>query len=126
MDYVIKEFAAKTGLSPFTLRYYEKEKLLTSKRASNGWRYYTEKDVAWVLFLRRLKDTGMPIRRIREYARLREQGNSTLQQRMQMLQEHHKFVLEQLAGWQENLMKLEDKIGYYANEIKSCSDLEPE
>lgn len=126
MDYAIKEFAAQTGLSPFTLRYYEKEKLLASKRAGNGWRYYTEKDVAWVLFLRRLKATGMPIRRIREYARLREQGNSTLQQRMQMLQEHHKFVLEQLAGWQENLMKLEDKIGYYANAIKSCEGLEPE
>lgn len=124
MDYAIKEFAAITGLSPFTLRYYEKEQLLTSKRANNGWRYYTEKDLAWILFLKRLKATGMPIRQIREYACLRALGNYTLQQRLQMLQEHHKFVLEQLAAWQDNLVKLEDKIGYYENEIKSCKGLE--
>lgn len=120
MDYGIKEFAAKTGISPFTLRYYEKEKLLTPNRANNGWRYYTEKDITWILFVKRLKDTGMPIRQIREYARLRALGNATLQQRMEMLREHHKFVLEQLANWQDNLANLEDKIAYYENEIKTC------
>ena len=124
MDYGIKEFASKTGISPFTLRYYEKEKLLTPNRATNGWRYYTEKDITWILFVKRLKDTGMPIRQIREYARLRALGNSTLQQRMEMLQEHHKFVLEQLANWQDNLANLADKIAYYENEIKTCQALE--
>lgn len=124
MDYGIKEFAAKTGISPFTLRYYEKEQLLTPNRAHNGWRYYTEKDITWILFVKRLKDTGMPIRQIREYARLRALGNATLQQRMEMLREHHKFVLEQLANWQDNPANLEDKIAYYENEIKTCQALE--
>lgn len=125
MDYGIKEFAARTGISPFTLRYYEKEKLLTPNRANNGWRYYTEKDITWILFVKRLKDTGMPIRQIREYARLRALGNATLQQRMEMLREHHKFVLEQLANWQDNLSNLEDKIAYYENEINVCKNQEP-
>lgn len=125
MDYGIKEFAAKTGISPFTLRYYEKEKLLTPNRTNNGWRYYTEKDVTWILFVKRLKDTGMPIRQIREYARLRALGDSTLQQRMEMLKEHHKFVLAQLAAWRENLANLEDKIAYYENEIRAFKGVEP-
>lgn len=122
MEYGMKDFAAKTGLSPFTLRYYEKEKLLSPHRANNGWRYYTEKDITWILFLKRLKDTGMPIRQIREYARLRALGNATLGERMEMLQTHHRFVLEQLAAWQDNLANLEAKITYYENEIKAGKD----
>lgn len=44
--YRIQEFAALTGLSADTLRYYEKEGLLAPARDANGYRIYSERDAA--------------------------------------------------------------------------------
>lgn len=37
---LIKQFAAKYYLSQDTIRYYEKEGLLSPKRLENGYRFY--------------------------------------------------------------------------------------
>ena len=58
--YHIQAFAALTGLSADTLRYYEKEGLLAPTRDSNGYRVYSERDAAWLAFILRLKETNMP------------------------------------------------------------------
>ncbi|CAH7442764.1 hypothetical protein VCHA38O209_340004 [Vibrio chagasii] len=42
---------------------------------------YTAKDVKWLEFVIRLKETAMPLAEILEYARLREQGSSTVLER---------------------------------------------
>ncbi len=44
----IKQFASETGVPPDTLRYYEKEGLLSPKRQTNGYRCYDEDDLALV------------------------------------------------------------------------------
>ena len=51
-----KEFAAQTGLSAATLRYYEQEGLLRPERNANGYREYGARDLEWVGFILRLKD----------------------------------------------------------------------
>ena len=43
-----KEFAAQTGLSAATLRYYEQEGLLRPERNANGYREYGARDLEWV------------------------------------------------------------------------------
>lgn len=78
----IKAFAQAVGLSSYTLRYYEKIGLLKAvQRNTSGHRIYCHKDLEWIHFVVRLKETGMKLEKIKEYARLREQGFSTLQQR---------------------------------------------
>ncbi len=52
-----------SGISIHTLRYYEKEKLIIPKRKINGRRLYTDEDMVWVEIVKRLKDTGMSIKR---------------------------------------------------------------
>jgi DNA-binding transcriptional MerR regulator len=42
---------------------------------------YRVKDVKWLEFVIRLKETVMPLEEILEYARLREQGSSTVLER---------------------------------------------
>src|SRR5687767_15018837 len=74
----IREVAAATGVTAHTLRYYERAGLLPRvPRASSGHRRYGPTEVRWVTFLRRLHETGMPIRRMLEYARLVRRGEST-------------------------------------------------
>lgn len=117
MEYGIGEFAKISGLGVHALRYYEKEKLIAPNRRENGRRYYTDSDMRWIEFIKRLKDTGMPIKEIQRYAELRAEGDDSLEARMEMLLQHRAGLLDKIAAMQENLSKLDDKIGYYRNEI---------
>lgn len=103
MDYSIGKFSAIVNLSIDTLRYYEKEKLILVKRDAVGRRNYTEADITWILFIKRLKETGMPIKEIKEYASLRYKGDSSMIQRLHMLEKHRLLVLEEKAKWEFNL-----------------------
>lgn len=58
----IGEFSGVTGISAYTLRYYEDKGLIRVNRDSNGRRYYIENGVKWVKFIKRLQDTGMLLR----------------------------------------------------------------
>ena len=46
MEWTIKQTATITGLSADTLRYYEKEGMVSPKRHENGYRSYDEQDIA--------------------------------------------------------------------------------
>ncbi len=95
-----------------TLRYYEQEDLIAPKRNSSNRRCYSDKDLTWIAFIKRLKDTGMPIKEIRHYAELRADGDPTLSERMEMLVQHRQALDEQIARLQEHKTKLDEKIGF--------------
>jgi DNA-binding transcriptional MerR regulator len=82
-----------------------------------GRRRYTEADIGWILFIKKLKETGMPIQKMKKYASLRYQGDSTLAERLKMLEQHRLLVLEKKAKWESNLERLEEKIDIYKNKI---------
>lgn len=119
MDYSIGEFSKITEISIYTLRYYESEHLITPDRKSNGRRVYKEKDITWIQFIKRLKDTGMPIKEIKKYAELRSDGESTMTERMIMLTHHKKKLEGEIDILNEHLEKLNEKIIYYEGEIKN-------
>ena len=93
MGYSIAEFSRLTDLGIHTLRYYEHEGLITPERNSSNRRCYSDKDLTWIEFIKRLKDTGMPIKEIRHYAKLRAVGTSTLHERLEMLIAHREVLL---------------------------------
>ena len=65
----IQQFAARTGLFADTLRYYEKIGLLRQvARDASGFRVYGPRDLEWIGFILRLKDTGMALDDIIRYA----------------------------------------------------------
>ena len=113
MEYSIGEFSRLTNLGIHTLRYYEHENLITPKRNSNNRRCYSDKELVWIEFIKRLKDTGMPIKEIQRYAELRTKGDITLNERMEMLTVHRESLNEQIKVLQEHMAKLDDKIDFY-------------
>ena len=119
MEYSIGEFSRLTNLGIHTLRYYEHENLITPKR--NSSRCYSDKDLVWIEFIKRLKDTGMPIKEIQHYAKLRAAGDPTLRERMEMLTVHREALNEQIRQLQEHMAKLDDKIDFYRQEIDRTS-----
>lgn len=122
MNYSIGEFSKLTGLGIHTLRYYEHENLIIPERNSSNRRRYADKDIAWIDFIKRLKDTGMPIKEIKRYAALRAAGESTLAERMEMLRHHRQALGEQIAQLQEHMAKLDDKIIFYHMEIEKTEN----
>lgn len=60
----IGELAARTGVPPRMLRYYEQQGLLAPVRGENGYRAYTEADVERVTTIRGLIRSGLPTRLI--------------------------------------------------------------
>ena len=121
MEYSIGEFSRLTNLGIHTLRYYEHENLITPKRNSSNRRCYSDKDLAWIEFIKSLKDTGMPIKEIQHYAELRVKGDLTLNERMEMLTVHRETLNEQIKVLQEHMAKLDDKIDFYRHEIEQKS-----
>lgn len=111
---IIKQVSEITGLSVHTLRYYEKIGLLTNVgRDENGYRLYSESDLAWIEFLIRLRSTGMPVGEMKQFSDLRSQGDSTIRLRRELLESHQQHVLEQIKELQLHFSKIEEKIDYY-------------
>ena len=87
-------------------------------RDRNGRRVYEESDAAWIQFIRRLKETGMPLREIQRYSKLRYQGESTMLERLEMLKVHREYVLDQQRKWAEYLENLDGKISLYQRTVE--------
>lgn len=113
----IGAFSEITGISAYTLRYYEKKELLRVNRDSSGNREYNTDDIEWVKFIKRLKDTGMLLRDIKHYSELRYQGDNTMEERMKLLVHHRKSVVEEQKKWDGYLHNLDEKIGIYQKRI---------
>ncbi len=110
----MKKFSERVGLSAHTLRYYEKIGLLNNvQRNISGHRDYTSRDLDWINFVIRLKDTGMPLSNILEYAKLRALGSDTVKERQKLLEQHRECLKSHIELQQNHLAALEDKIGLY-------------
>ena len=115
----ISDAARATGVSTHTLRYYERAGLMLDRveRASSSHRRYTDDEVRWVVLLTKLRSTGMPIRRMREYADLVRAGDGNEAERLALLEAHRAAVLEQLEAMRSNLDAIDRKIELYRDRL---------
>ena len=116
----IAETAARTGLTAHTLRYYERDGLMLSSvdRAVSGHRRYSDRDLAWIEMITRLRSTGMPIRDVRRYADLVRAGDGNEAERLELLKAHRERVEAQLAEVTGHLRAIDHKIGIYEGKLE--------
>ncbi len=114
MTYSIKDVSEISGLSIFTLRFYDKEGLLPFvARNSSGTRVFTESDVNLIRMICCLKHTGMQIKDIKKYVDYCMEGTGTIDSRKNLLMEHRKEVKAHIDALNENLSILDLKIRDY-------------
>lgn len=114
----IGELAKLSGLTPHTIRYYERIGLLPrAARNPSRQRDYAPDILVWIDFLSRLKTTGMSIQDMLLYAKLREKGDATRQLRRDLLADHRERVRANLAKLQACLLTLDTKINTYDGQI---------
>ena len=110
----ISDAARVTGLSAHTLRYYERAGLMMDvDRAQSSHRRYTDSDLGWIELITKLRATGMPIRKVREYADLVRAGAGNEAERFALLQEHRDEVQAHLDETRRNLEAIDRKIAFY-------------
>lgn len=123
MVYTVGEIAKKLHVAPSTLRYYSKEGLLPFVERSNGGiRVFKDSDYEWLSIIDCLKKTGMPIKDIKTFIDLCMQGDDTIDERMELVEQQRQNVIHQIEQMQENLKILDYKKWYYetAKESGSC------
>lgn len=110
----IQEAAECTGMSVHTLRYYERIGLLVPVgRASNGHRRFAQADLDRVTLINRLRLTGMPLEQIKRYTDAIAAGDTTIPERITILEAHRAAVQSQIDTLNQMLVWIDYKLGLY-------------
>ena len=111
---LIGEFSRKSGLSVYTIRFYEKIGLIPAPpRDGGGRRVYSDDSLGWVRFLEQLNATGMKQDDRVHYAALRQKGEATYTERREMLERHYAKIRDDLAALQQTSELMQRKIAIY-------------
>src|SRR5262245_49195522 len=109
----VAEAAALVGLSAHTLRYYEQQRLVRPDRNASGYRQYSPADLRRLVFLTRMRLSGMTIRDLKRYISLADQGPATIPERRQIMLEQRNRIRRQLRELTIALETTEFKIRTY-------------
>ena len=114
MLYTVGEMAKILNIAPSTLRYYDKEGLLPFvERSGGGIRMFKDEDFSWLHIIECLKQTGMPIKEIKKFVDWCMEGDSTIEQRLELVDRQRKVVQAQIQQMQNTLNMLDYKYWYY-------------
>jgi DNA-binding transcriptional MerR regulator len=112
--YTPGQVAQRFDLTLDTLRYYEKAGLLRRvERSPSGHRRYRADDVELLDMIRCLRETDMPIVRLREFAELIREGEHTVPDRLDLLQGHQERLEERMEEMRRCQAVIQHKIDYY-------------
>ncbi|APC07596.1 MerR family transcriptional regulator [Neomoorella thermoacetica] len=114
----IAEVSKKFGLSPDTLRYYERIGLIPRvNRNISGIRDYTEEDCKWIEFIKCMRSAGVQVETLVEYVTLLQQGDETIEARKQILIEQREKLLSRIEEMERALERLNFKIEEYETKL---------
>lgn len=109
----IAEVAELLGVTAHTLRYYERIGLLAVDRDAEGHRRYSAAVIRRLVFLTRMRLSGMAIRDLQHYVDLVDAGADTVPERLDMLIEHRDTIRRQIRELTLSLTATEYKIATY-------------
>ena len=114
----ITEVGKKYGLTPDTLRYYERNGLIPPvPRGKSGARDYGEESCQWVELMKCMRAAGVQIEALIDYAALAQRGDETLEARRTLLIRQREQLTARMADMQASLDRLDYKIDLYAQRI---------
>ena len=116
----IRKVCSQYGLTPDTLRYYEKVGVIPEvHRTENGIRDYDDVAIGWVENAVCMRSAGVPVESIIEYVRLYQAGDTTLQARRDLLKDVHTGLLKQRQQMDAAIDRLSFKIRRYDVALKT-------
>ena len=118
--YTVKEVAELLSLSPHTIRYYENLGLIpfVNRNRSNA-RIFSERDILWFREVNCLRDSGLPIEKIRHYVSLCLKGEETLAERVEILSRQRECL-------ERRILLLREECDQLRKREDSCREALPE
>ena len=116
----IRQVCSRYGLTPDTLRYYEKVGVIPEvRRTASGIRDYDDVAIGWVENAVCMRGAGVPVESIIEYVRLYQAGDATLRARRDLLMDVHTKLLAQKQQMEAEIDRLSFKIRRYDVALKT-------
>lgn len=123
MEYSISEVAEKMNVTIPTLRYYDKLGLLQNlKKNKSGNRVFTEEDIETIRVIQYLKKSGMQLTEIKVFMDWCQEGDSSLEKRLNLFKKQKEKVLSEIARLQETLNLIKYKEWYYTKALKDGTE----
>jgi DNA-binding transcriptional MerR regulator len=123
MTYTIRQVAEKMGVTVPTLRYYDKEGLLPFvDKKPNGTRVFKDEDFNGLAIITCMKNSGTPIKDIKRYMDLCQEGDSTLQERLDIFLERKEAVEKQMEELNKVMETINYKVWYYKTAIEAGTE----
>lgn len=117
----IKEASEKYGVTPDTLRYYERIGIIPAvPRTKSGVRDYDEASCGWIELTKCLRAAGVQIEALIQYSSLYQQGDGTLDARIELLKEQRRQLTARMEDMRRSLDRLNAKIDYYEGKRSDC------
>ena len=113
----ITEVSEMYGVSPHTLRYYEKVWLIPPVPRLNGIRDYGEMDCRFVNFVTKMRGIQMPIETLIRYMQLCRQGDESVEERKQIMMTYRDVLSAEIADKKLLLKKINSKIATYEQRL---------
>ena len=109
----VAQVAELLDISAHSLRYYERIGLVSVPRDAAGQRAYSADAVRRLVFISRMRLSGMSIRDLQHYVSLVDLGDDTVPERLDMLLEHRDTIRRQIRELTLSLAATEYKIATY-------------
>ncbi len=120
--YTVKQASKKLGISAETIRYYTRLGIIEPRRDSvNGYRYYSERDIYLIEFVRKAKEYGLTIHEIHEILKRSHQGESPCPIVKEMVKKRHQETREKI----QELLNLEKRLALALTQWESTEDHTP-
>ena len=113
MYYTIGQVAKMQHLTISQIRYYDKQGLFPF--------LFNEEALKYLEMILCLKNTGMPIQKIKQFIDWSMEGDSTILHRLKLMKQQEANVLQLIQDTEKNLKKIQQKIAKYEDEISSAN-----
>ncbi len=115
MGYSISEISKLVDISPYTLRYYEKEGLISVSRKANGLREFSEFDLGLLNIIVCLRETNMSIKDMKSFMDIYKEQPDDLTSKINILDMQRINTEREIEKLEKNLDRLNYEIWYYKN-----------
>ena len=121
--YIVKEVAELLGVSVHTVRYYDDKGLIPgTKRNAANQRLFDDMEVEWLFVSLTLKNTGLSLKDVKHYIELYGQGDSTLQERYEIMRKQKEKTIQEMEELKLRLAVLDRKIDHYGKLLEGEED----
>ena len=105
--YSISDVVDTTGISAFTIRYYDKCGFFPDlARDHRGVRSFSHADITQLLFVDALRKSGLSIEGIQYFVKLQKRGVATQAERLEIVKDQETVLEYQISEVKESLKRL--------------------